>query len=138
MSTTNLFNNELDKKLYKKIKKAHSKSVNATAFSTVYIIEEFRNINNEKYYAIFNDRWPDNDTAFVNPDPQGRAILRSYGGHMPQLLLMYKEIVDNVFNNTDTTYSIHENHDIIVYNNQYRIRFTKTIDSIPVQYNTVQ
>ena len=138
MSKNNLYVNQFDAKLHKKIKKREEKTVRKTAFSTTYVIEEFKSVDNKTYYAIFNDCWPDNDAEFVNPDPQGRAILKSYGNHMARLLILYKEIIDTVFNVTTTTYSIHCNHDIIVYNDHYRIRFTKTIESIPVQYRTIQ
>ena len=138
MTKSIFYNNPSDKKLYKKIKKEHSKSVIATAFSTTYLIEQLKNADGEVYYAIFNDVWTENDTDCVNPDPQGRAIVKSYGAHMAKMLLMYKEIIDSVYRVNNTTYSIHDNQDIIVYNNDYRIRFSKNINAIPVENRTVQ
>ena len=132
------YNNPMDKKLYKKIKKEHSKAVIATAFSTTYLVEQLTSATGDNYYAIFNDCWPEMDTELVKPDPCGRMILRSYGAHMARMLLMYKEIIDSVYEVNNTTYSIHDNDDIIVYNSEYRIRFSKNINAIPVEYKTIQ
>lgn len=131
-------NNSSDKKLYKKIKKEHSKAVKATAFSMVYLVEQLTGATGDAYYAIFNDCWPEKDTELVKPDPCGRMILQSYGPHMAKMLLMYKEIIDSVYEVNNTTYSIHDNDDIIVYNSEYRIRFSKNINAIPVKNQTIQ
>ena len=138
MAKASLPNDSSDKKLYKKIKKEHSMAVKATAFSTVYLVEQLTNATGDIYYAIFNDCWPEKDTKLVKPDPYGRMILRSYGAHMARMLLMYKEIIDSVYEVNNTTYSIHDNDDIIVYNSEYRIRFSKNINAIPVENQTIQ
>lgn len=95
-----------------------------------YSIFERCDKNNKKYYVIYNDQWPSLDQNLANPDPEGRMVIRNYGPVLSQHLVIYRDVLNEIFKVTNTTFKIFENEDIVIFNKEYRIRVTRNVDII--------